>query len=148
MNSAKYRKSSQPDVVSRWQRQTWAVSGTDGWEEMDVTDGERREKRSLSSCWYTTQEGLWSFFFLLSPLDERRLQQQAGKCNSSGQTLIFSLSFPPTQHFVDIVVLILSFLEWMEESEAWKRSKEARRERHRNDKAHPLKAEPNALLKG
>lgn len=83
--------------------------------------------------------------FFLSPLDERRLQQQAGKCNSSGQTLIFSLSFPPTQHFVDIVVLILSFLEWMEESEAWKCSKE---ERHGNDKAHPLKTEPNALLKG
>lgn len=86
--------------------------------------------------------------FLLSPLDERRLQQQAGKCNSSGQTLIFSLSFPPTQHFVDIVVLILSFLEWMEESEAWKCSKEERWERHGNDKAQPLKAEPNALLKG
>lgn len=53
------------------------------------------------------------FFFPLSPLDESWQQQRAGKCNSSGQTLIFSLSFPPTQAFVDIVVSILSFLGWM-----------------------------------
>lgn len=42
MNSAKYRKSSQPDMVPRRRRrQMWAASETDGSEEMDVTDGER-----------------------------------------------------------------------------------------------------------
>lgn len=117
MNSAKYRKSSQPDMVPRRRRQMWAASETDGSEEMDVTDGERGEKCSLSSGGYAAcadnlaQEGLRSFFF--PPLDEWRLQQRAGKCDSSGQALIFSLSFPPTQRFVDTVVLILSFLGWM-----------------------------------
>lgn len=97
----------------------WAVSGTDGCREMDMTDGERqREKKQvhyhLAPCGRSPHASVFIFFFcFLSPLDESRQQQRAGKCNSSGQTLIFSLSFPPTQCFVDIVVSILSFLGWM-----------------------------------
>lgn len=71
MNSAKYRKSSQADMVPRRRRQMWAASETDGSEEMDVTDGERGGKCSLSSGGYAAcadnlaQEGLRSFFFPL-----------------------------------------------------------------------------------
>lgn len=125
MNSAKYRMSSEPGLVQQWHRQMWAVSGCDGCREVDMTDGEKEKspkkkqvhhqlapRSSIKSC-FGLHLCLFFFFFPLSPLDESRQQQRAGKCNSSGQTLIFSLSFPPTQAFVDIVVSILSFLGWM-----------------------------------
>lgn len=117
-NSAKYRRSSEPGWVSQWQRQMWAVSGTDGCREMDMTDGVREKTKFIIILHHvadhlTLQSSSLSFCFFLSPLVESQQQQRAGKCNSSGQTLIFSLSFPPTQSFVDIVVSILSFLGWM-----------------------------------
>lgn len=96
----------------------WAVWGTDGCREMEVTDGERQKNPKLIIILHyvadhlTLRSSSVSFFFF-SPLGESRQQHSAGKCNSSGQTLIFSLSFPPTHCFVDIVVLILSFLGWM-----------------------------------
>lgn len=55
-----------------------------------------------------------SVLFILSPsLDGLQLQWDGGRCNSFGQTLILSFSFPAVTWFVDITVLILSLLWWM-----------------------------------
>lgn len=52
----------------------------------------------------------------LSSLKELQLQWEGGRGNSSGQTLIFSLSFPPVTTFVGITVLILSLVRWNHKS--------------------------------